>query len=173
LEEIRGWEVVLAGSTSKKVIVARFDREELSGFVNPQTYLSDQGLELLTTVGTIVIVPFGEVKTVSFVRDFDQGEPRRELRQFTTRPKMEGLWVRLRFRDEDSMDGLLSNNLLQLEPYGFTLVPPDPGFHNQRVFVPRAALTEVQVLGVVGSPLRKGRKPKPTPPEQISMFDKG
>jgi hypothetical protein len=155
------------------VIVARFDREALSGFVSPQTYLSQEGLELLTTVGTIVIVPYGEVKTVSFVRDFDQGEPRRELRQFTTRPKMEGLWVRLRFRDGDAMDGLLPNNLLQLqlEPYGFTLVPPDPGFRNQRVFVPKAALTEVQVLGVVG--MRKGRKPKPVPVEQISMFDKG
>ena len=164
--------MILAGSTSKKVIVARFDREPLSGFVNPQTYLSADGVELLTTVGTIVIVPYGDVKTVSFVRDFDQGEPR-ELRQFTTRPKMEGLWVRLRFRDEESMDGLLSNNLLQLEPYGFTVVPPDPGFHNQRIFVPKAALREVQVLGVVGSPLRKGRKPKPVPAEQISMFDKG
>jgi hypothetical protein len=165
--------VLLAGSTNKKVIVARFDREELSGFVNPLTYLSTEGLELLTTVGTIVIVPFSEVKTVSFVRDFDQGESRRELRQFTTRPKMEGLWVRLRFRDDDSMDGLLPNNLLQLEPYGFTMVPPDPGFHNQRVFVPKAALKEVQVLGVVGSPLRKGRKAKPVPAEQLPMFDKG
>ena len=165
--------MLLAGSTNKKVIVARFDREELSGFVNPLTYLSTEGLELLTTVGTIVIVPFSEVKTVSFVRDFDQGEPRRELRQFTTRPKMEGLWVRLRFRDDDSMDGLLPNNLLQLEPYGFTMVPPDPGFHNQRVFVPKAAVKEVQVLGVVGSPLRKGRKSKPVPAEQLPMFDKG
>ena len=123
--------------------------------------------------GRIVVVPYDDVKTVSFVRDFDQGDARRELRQFTARPKMEGLWVRLRFRDNDAMDGLLANNLLQLEPYGFTLVPPDPGFHNQRVFVPKAALAEVQVLGVVGSPLRKVRKPKPTPEEQISMFEKG
>jgi len=141
--------------------------------VNPQTYLSAEGIELLTTLGAIVVVPYDDVKTVSFVRDFDQGDARRELRQFTARPKMEGLWVRLRFRDNDAMDGLLANNLLQLEPYGFTLVPPDPGFHNQRVFVPKAALAEVQVLGVVGSPLRKVRKPKPTPEEQISMFEKG
>lgn len=141
--------------------------------MNPQTYLSAEGIELLTTLGAIVVVPYDDVKTVSFVRDFDQGDARRELRQFTARPKMEGLWVRLRFRDNDAMDGLLANNLLQLEPYGFTLVPPDPGFHNQRVFVPKAALAEVQVLGVVGSPLRKVRKPKPTPEEQISMFEKG
>jgi hypothetical protein len=162
----------LAGSTNKKVLVARFDRDTLSGFVNPQTYLQASGLELLTTVGTAIVVPYTEVKTVSFVRDFEQGEPRREMRQFTTRPKMEGLWVRLLFRDGDAMDGLLSNNLLQLEPQGFTIVPPDPGFQNQRVFVPKAALSEVQVLGVVGSPLRKGRRPKPVPVEQLEIFDK-
>jgi len=162
----------LAGSTNKKVLVARFDRDTLSGFVNPQTFLQASGLELLTTLGTVLLVPYSEVKTVSFVRDFDAGEARRELRQFTTRPKMEGLWVRLRFRDGDAMDGLLANNLLQLEPQGFTIVPPDPGFQNQRVFVPKAALTEVQVLGVVGSPLRKGRRPKPVPAEQLEIFDK-
>ena len=162
----------MAGSTSKKVLIARFDRETLSGFVNPQTYLQEPGLELLTTTGTVVLVPYDEIRTVSFVRDFEQGDPSRELRQFTTRPKMEGLWMRLRFRDGESMDGLLANNLLQLEPYGFTVVPPDPGFQNQRVFIPKAALSEVQVLGVVGSPLRKTRRAKPTPAEQLDIFDK-
>ncbi len=162
----------MAGTTNKKVLVTRFDRDTLSGFVNPQTYLQVTGLELLTTQGAVVVVPYSEVKTVSFVRDFDEGEARREMRQFTTRPKMAGLWVRLRFRDGDAMDGLLPNNLLPLEPQGFTVVPPDPGFQNHRVFVPKAALSEVQVLGVVGSPLRKGRRAKPVPAEQLEIFDK-
>jgi hypothetical protein len=161
----------LAGSTNKKVLVSRFDREPLSGFVNQQSYLLAEGLELLSQNGAVTIVPYQEVKLVCFVRDFQQGEPRKELRLFTTRPKMEGLWIRLRFRDGDAMDGLLSNNLLQLEPYGFSVIPPDPGFQNQRIFIPRAALSGVQVLGVIGSPLRIG-KTKPTPKEQIEMFDK-
>jgi hypothetical protein len=121
------------------VLVSRFDREPLSGFVNPQNYLLPEGLEL--------------------------------LRLFTTRPKMEGLWIRMRFRDGDAMDGLLSNNLLLMEPYGFSVIPPDPGFQNQRVFIPKAAVTGVQVLGVIGSPLRI-RKTKPTPKEQIGLFEK-
>lgn len=161
----------MAGSTNKKVLVSRFDREPLSGFVNQQSYLLAEGLELLSQNGAVTIVPYQEVKLVCFVRDFQQGEPRKELRLFTTRPKMEGLWIRLRFRDGDAMDGLLSNNLLQLEPYGFSVIPPDPGFQNQRIFIPRAALSGVQVLGVIGSPLRIG-KTKPTPKEQIEMFDK-
>ena len=162
----------LGVSTNKKVLVSRFDREALTGFVNPQTYLQPEGMELLTQEGSVTVVPYNEIKLVCFVRDFQQGEPSRELRLFTTRPKMEGLWIRMRFRDGDAMDGLLANNLLQLENQGFSVVPPDPGFQNQRIFVPRAALSGVQVLGVVGSPLRM-RKTKPTPKEQLEMFEKG
>ncbi len=161
----------MGGSTNKKVLVSRFDREPLSGFVNPQSYLLPEGLELLSQEGAVTIVPYGDVKLVCFVRDFQQGEPRKELRLFSTRPKMEGLWIRMRFRDGDAMDGLLSNNLLQLEPYGFSVIPPDPGFQNQRVFIPKAAVTGVQVLGVIGSPLRI-RKTKPTAEGQIDLFER-
>ena len=158
-------------STTKKVLVSRFDREPLSGFVNPQSYLLADGLELLSQSGAVSVIPYQEIKLVCFVRDFQQGEPRKELRLFSTRPKMEGLWVRMRFRDGDAMDGMLANNLLHLDSYGLSVVPPDPGFQNQRIFVPKAALTTVQVLGVVGSPLRV-RKAKPVAKEQIEMFDK-
>jgi hypothetical protein len=160
----------LGVSTHKKVLISRFDRENLSGFVNPQGYLLSDGLELMTQAGSVNIVPYDEVKLVCFVRDFQQGEPRKELRLFTTRPKLEGLWLRMYFRDGDAMDGILSNNLLQLDPFGFSVVPPDPGFQNQRIFVPRAALSRIQVLGVVGSPLRTPRKAKPAAKEQIELF---
>ncbi len=159
-------------STTKKVLITRFDREALSGFVNPQSYLLADGLELMSQSGAVSIVPYTEVKLVCFVRDFQQGEPRKELRMFNTRPKMEGLWIRMRFRDGDAMDGLLANNLLQLDSQGFSVIPPDPGFQNQRIFVPKAALAEVEVLGIVGSPLRRARKTKPTAKEQIELFEK-
>jgi hypothetical protein len=162
----------LAASTNKKVLVSRFDRDTLLGFVNPTTYLTVTGLELLTVNGAILTIPYEEVKTVAFVRDFQQGEPRQEMRSFTARPKMEGLWVRMRFRDGDSMEGVLANNLLQIDGMGFTIVPPDPGYQNQRLFIPKAAVTQVQVLGVVGSPLRTGKR-KLVPKGQLEMFDKG
>lgn len=69
------------------------------------------------------------------------------------------------------MDGVMPNNLLQLDAEGFTFMPPDPNYQNQKVFVPRTALRDIQVLGVVGSALRS-RKPKPGR-EQLEMFDKG
>ena len=158
-------------STNKKVLISRFDRESVSGFVNPGAYLQPEGLELLRVNGTVLILPYTEVKTVAFVRDFEQGEPRPDIRSFTTRPKMAGLWIRMRFRDDDSLEGVLANNLALLDGIGFTIVPPDPGYQNQRIFIPKAAVTQVQVLGVIGGPLRTG-KPKAPAKEQIELFEK-
>jgi hypothetical protein len=158
----------LASSTSKKVQIWRFDRDLLSGFVNPLTYLTSHGVELLSLSGMASIVPYGEIKRVHFVKDFDPlGRP--PVRSaFLTRPKLDGLWVRLLFKDGDALEGVLSNNLLQLEPHGFTIVPPDYSYNNQRIFVPKSALAEIQVLGVVGSPLRRKSKPVKN---QIGLFD--
>jgi hypothetical protein len=158
----------LAGSTNKKIVIRRFDREPVPGFVNPQTYQQPAGIEVLSVSGTLILVPYPEIKAAYFVRDFDGPAPETDSRVFNTRPKMNGLWVRMRFRDGEIMDGLLPNNLLQLEPYGFTVVPPNPSSNNQRVFVPKAALEELHVLGVVGSPLKPPRK---KPKEQIELFE--
>ena len=75
------------------------------------------------------------------------GETWREHRAFATRPKSPGLWVRLVFRDGDSIEGMLANNLMLLEPAGFCIIPPDPTFQNQRIFVPRAALRRCRSWG--------------------------
>jgi hypothetical protein len=156
-------------STTKKAVIRRFEKEALSGYVNPLTYLALTGIELLSTQGDVAIVPYPDIKAVSFVRDFDSArEPMRHV--FQNRPKMAGLWVRLEFRDGEVLEGILPNNLLQLETRGFAVIPPDPNGNTQRVFIPRTALRAVEVLGVVGSPLRK-RKPKPVPKEQIGLFE--
>ncbi len=99
-------------------------------------------------------VPYHDIKSIAFVRDFEHsGGPERAV--FQTRPKMEGLWVRLHFRDGDVLEGVMPNNLLQAEPYGFSVAPPDSFSNQQRVFVPKSSLRSVEVLGVVGSPLRR------------------
>ena len=160
----------MAGSTSKKVVVRRFEREPVSGFVNPLTYLQPDGVELLTPAGSVSLLPYAGIKAVCFVRDFASPGAEPEQKLFHARPKMDGLWVRMRFNDDEIMDGLLPNNLLQLEPFGFTVIPPNPSSNNQRVFVPKSALKEFNVLGVVGSQLRP-RKAKPAPKTQLEMFE--
>jgi hypothetical protein len=145
----------VAGSSNKKVLVARFDRETLSGFIQTPGGFKSDSVELLTPEGSLLQIPYSETKAVCFVRDFEAGETWREHRNFATRPKSAGLWLRLLFRDHDSIEGMLANNLMLLDPHGFNIIPPDPTFQNQRIFVPRAALEDVQVLGVIGSSLRK------------------
>lgn len=145
----------------------RFDRETLPGFVNPSAFLTAHGVEILSTSGALAVLPYADVKSVFFVRDFTDNDPAAARRAFLSRPKLDGIWVRLSFRDGDSLEGLMPNNLLQFEPEGVQVIPPDGA---QRVFVPRVALTSVQVLGVVGSPLRMGRK-KPARKEQIGLFE--
>ena len=157
----------MAATTNKKVLVARFDRETLRGFVQSPGGFGPDSFELLTPEGALQIVAYAETKAVCFVRDFDGNESWRGT--FAARPKSPGLWVRLRFRDGDSTEGMIPNNLLHVEPFGFHIIPPDASFQNQRIFVPRAALTDVQVLGVIGSPLRRKKKPA-QPEEQLEMF---
>jgi hypothetical protein len=151
----------LTSSTTKKALIRRFHRETLAGYVNPATFQHPLGVELLSAEGQVAIIPYDEIKTVDFVREFEV---------FHTRPKMAGLWVSLRFRDGDSSEGILPNNLLQIEHHGFSVAPPDLYGNRQRVFVPRAALLAVEVLGVVGSPLKR-RQAKPAPAGQIGLFD--
>jgi hypothetical protein len=159
----------LVSSTTKKAVIRRFQKEPLAGYLNPASYLQPAGVDLLSAQGNVSTVPYEEIKTISFVRDFEGAVETGRL-VFNTRPKMEGLWVSLQFRDGDAMEGIMPNNLLPLEPYGFTVIPPDPYSNHQRIFIPRAAVESVEVLGVVGSPLKK-RKAKPVPKEQIGLFD--
>lgn len=161
----------MALATNKKVLVVRFDRETLSGFLQVPGGFGPDSIELLTPEGALVQVPYADTKVVCFVRDFESGETWRDHRGFSTRPKTAGLWVRLLFRDGESIEGMIPNNLMQIEPSGFSIVPPDPTFQNQRIFVPRAALADVQVLGVIGSPLkRKAAKKVGKDEGQLEMF---
>ena len=158
----------MAASTNKKVLVARFDKAPLEGFLQLVEGVQAVSLELLTVEGTVQRIPLEDVRLVCFVRDFPAAETWRQHPTFLNRPKANGLWLRLRFRDGESIEGIMPNDLLQIDS-GYTVVPPDPTFQNQRIFVPRQALQTVQVLGVIGSPLR--RKKPPAEETQLKMFD--
>jgi len=102
------------------------------------------------------------------VREFgDTVIPARKT--FTTRPRAEGLWVRLRFRDNEIMEGLMANDLNQASPAGYLVAPPDTRSNTQRIFVPRAALSEMKVLAVIGAQQRR-RKPTAADDRQREMF---
>jgi hypothetical protein len=155
-----------AGSTHKKVVVTFSDGTTLQGYVNP-TRLPDDPLDVLTTNGEHRAVPLKDIRAVYFVRDFTEDyEPERKA--FFSRPKLDGLWVRLKFRDNQTLEGVVSNDLLALLDSGIQITPPDLNGAAVRIFVPRSALSEVTVLGVVGV---ARRKPAPAiVPAQPKLF---
>jgi len=155
-------------STHKKVIVRKSDRDSISGFVAPANFVVAGKLELLNTTGNVVAIDLREIKAVYFVREFSDSEVM-SRKTFTTRPRTEGLWVRLKFKDSEVIEGMMPNDLSQNPEEGFLINPPDLRSNTQRVFVPRSSLSAVTVLAVIGAARRrKGGAPDT---RQVTLFE--
>src|SRR5690349_2396436 len=128
-------------TTHKKVIVRKMDRDSVNGYVSA-AFVADGKLELMNTAGNVVTVDLRDIKGVYFVREFGDSELLTR-KTFTSRPRVEGLWVRLRFRDNEIIEGVMPNDLLQEGSDGFSIIPPDPNANTQRIFIPRSALSEM------------------------------
>ena len=159
----------MPGSTNKKVVVVRFDREPATGYA-PASFDESDNLEVLTPAGSILTMPYRDVKAVCFVKSWEEPVGIEERRSFGSRPRLEGLWVKALFRDGDFLELLLPNRLLDLPVSGFLGAPPDAAGNAQRVFIPRVALTDCVVLGVIGAS-RKASARKPGAEGQLKMFD--
>ena len=142
-------------TTHKKVIVRKMDRDSVSGYVSAQ-FVQDGKLELLNTSGTVISMDLREIKGVYFVREFGDSESLTR-KTFTSRPRSEGLWVRLRFKDSEILEGLMPADLTQNMPEGYLVNPPDLRSNTQRIFVPRTALDSLTVLAVIGAARRRRR----------------
>ncbi len=141
-------------STHKKVVVVLSDKKALRGYLSPTRLGQGDSIDVLTPDGEHEQITLAKVRAIYFVREFsDDFEPERKA--FLSRPKLDGLWVRLRFTDNDTLEGVVPNDLLSLLDNGLQITPPDLNSTTDRIFVPRSALAEVTVLGVVGIARRK------------------
>jgi hypothetical protein len=141
-------------STHKKVVIALADKKSLRGYLNPSRLGQSEIIDLLTPEGEHQEIPLPRVRSIYFVREFsDDFEPERKA--FLSRPKLDGLWVRLRYSDGDTLEGVVPNDLLSLLDNGIQITPPDLNSPTDRIFIPRSALAELTVLGVVGVARRK------------------
>jgi hypothetical protein len=130
------------------------DKQALRGYLSPTRLGQADPIDVLTPEGEHEQIPLAKVRAIYFVREFsDDFEPERKA--FLSRPKLDGLWVRLRFTDGDILEGVVPNDLLSLLDNGLQITPPDLNSSTDRIFVPRGALSEVTVLGVVGIARRK------------------
>src|SRR6201987_4470895 len=155
-------------STHKKVIVRKMDRGTVSGYGSPEPFVHDGKLGVLNTPGTVIAIDLREIKGVYFVREFGDSESLTR-KTFTTRPRSEGLWVRLRFKDSEILEGLMPADLLQSNAEGYLVNPPDQRSNTQRIFVPRTALESLTVLAVIGATRRQRRGAEDQ--RQVPMFE--
>ena len=156
-------------STHKKVIVRKLDREAVQGFVNPAALVVEGKVAVLSPDGQVVTIGLEDIKGVYFVREFD--EPESFVRKtFPTRPRTEGLWVRLKFRDNEVLEGMMTNDLAQSSPEGYLINPPDTRANTQRIFVPRGALAELHVLAVIGGQRARHSRTAAADARQESLF---
>jgi hypothetical protein len=154
------------GST-KKAMVYRFDRELLGGFVDSSRPIEDNSVQLLNPSGVVQQIPVSQIKAICFVRDFISG-PAWTRTQYAVRPRQQGLWVRIRFQDGELLEATMPNNLSAFDPEMLSISPPETIMGVQRILIPRAAIEQFEVLGVVGSPLKRA---KSGAQNQLSMFE--
>jgi hypothetical protein len=158
-------------STHKKVVVRKLDRDSINGYVAPGNFVHEGKLELLNTAGNVVGLDLRDIKSVYFVREF--GDSESSMRKtFTSRPRTEGLWVRLKFKDNEVLEGMMPNDLSLNSAEGFLINPPDLRSNTQRIFVPRTALESLTVLAVIGA-TRRRRRGVPADTRQVQLFEQG
>jgi hypothetical protein len=122
---------------------------------------------------------WGYLPQDGFVEDFnseDEVDPERiGRRSFLGRPRGEGLWLKVEFRDGDLLEGLVHIDVQFMDvfmvDYGFRMVPPEARSNTQSLFIPRSAVTKVEVLGYVGAPGKKKAKATAERVEQPRLFE--
>jgi hypothetical protein len=93
-------------------------------------------------------VSLAELKAVFFVKSFDGSKQYTETKFFNAHPVLEGIWARLHFNDNETIEGVIYNSLHFLTNEGFFLKPPDPQSNNQMMYVLKSSLRDFRIMGV-------------------------
>jgi len=162
----------MAGSR-KKVLLRTLDGTVHPGYVPVSEFVETTNgvvtVSLLDLEGRVPPVPLDTIRSIAFVRDFnldDKDDPERlNRRTFLARPRTEGLWVRLTLTGGSLFEGLAPIDISLLDGLlvdrGISLIPPDIRSNTQRIYIPRAVILDMQILGVITTP----SKTKPVQPE--------
>ena len=152
-------------SSRKKAVIRKFSRDWVAGYLPAENFRQGDSLELLALDGKVTAIGTGQIKWVCFVRDFNSGEvanPERLLRKtFAGRPRAEGLFLRARLLDGDLIEGIAANDRSLLDAQGIFLTPPDTRSNTQRLWIPTAAIEELEIVAVIGGSAKKKQSALP------------
>ena len=133
----------------RKVIVRKLNGEIIKGYMDSQPDLfQGEMIHVSSLTEQLIRIPKKEMKALFFVRRFSGNKEYSEVKFFESQPRIDGLWVRLKFQDNETIEGIVTNTIRFLVDDGFYLRPPDPNSNNRLVFVLKTALLDFTVLGV-------------------------
>lgn len=135
----------------RKVIVRKLDGQIIKGYVEPSpepVNPKEDCVKVTSLTEEVIKVPKREIKALFFVRKFSGNKEYSEVKFFESQPRIDGLWVRLHFFDNEAIEGIVANSMNFLVDDGFYLKPPDPNSNNRLMYVVKSALKDFTVLGV-------------------------
>jgi hypothetical protein len=161
-------------SSRKKAIFRKFSRDWLAGYLPAAGFAHGGLVEILDLEGKVVQLAVEDLKWICYVRDFNSGEinnPERLVRKtFGGRPRGEGLFVRVRLKDGDLIEGLVGNDVSLVTSDGLFLTPPDLRSNTQRIWLPRTSIEELEVVALIGAAKKKAAEPAEEEPAQEKLF---
>jgi len=134
------------GSLVKGILRDSESFDPLAAGLIGQTLPSTVSLDL--PGGGSRIVDVGSAKALFFVKTLDGRSDYVEIKFFERNPQIEGLWIKIKFKDGEVTEGIVHNSLPFVADSGFFLRPPDPQSNNRVVYVVKNFLSDFRVLGI-------------------------
>lgn len=135
----------------RKVIVRKVNGEIVKGYAEPSldpVNSKESSVTISSLTEEVIRVPKSEIKALFFVRKFSGNKEYSEVKFFESQPRIDGLWVRVYFFDDEAIEGIVANTINFLMEDGFYLKPPDPNSNNRLMYIVKSALKDFTVLGV-------------------------
>lgn len=135
-------------SNRPKVIARTKQGQLVPGYLDKGRLLPRGILKMSDVNGEPLPVDLQKLKGVFFVHDFTGDGDYLEEKSLNVDPNRLGLRVRIRFDDNESLEGVTENTLELLTSPGFFFWPSDAKSNNRLIFVVKTALLGFVVLGV-------------------------
>jgi hypothetical protein len=130
-------------------VIARARSGQLvPGYLEKGKLLTRGILKMTDVSGEPVSVDIHKLKAIFFVRDFTGNREYLEEKTLVEDPPRPGLRVRLRFEDNEMLEGVTDNSLELLVDPGFFFWPGDHHSNNRLIYVLKPALIGFSILGV-------------------------
>jgi len=133
----------------RPAVIARSRQGQLiPGYLDKGRLLVRGILKMSDANGEPLPVDLHKLKGLFFVRDFTGDSDYIEEKTLHANPDRRGLRARIRFEDNESLEGVTENSLEILVNPGFFFWPGDPKSNNRLIYVVKTALIGFTVLDV-------------------------